>query len=956
MAILYIILGLFFIISPVIAIIAFVQAGHLRRDLNQLRADFNQYKNNALKAPEDEKRRAVQAATLPTESRELQSASQAAPQLNPKAQSAPPKTLPKAPKAAMRPSVKTAPRPSVKTTAQIEKMKRARKPQTSLEEKIGSQWSVWVGGLALAIGAVFLIRFSIESGIFSPALRLVLAAVLGLTALGGGEWLRRRDDLLAAKDDPKARHAFNQAYIPGVLTAVGVFTWLGVIYAAHSIYGFIGPAAAFGLLGLISLMGLALGLLHGPKMAALGLLAALATPLLVDSAAASFPALYTYLLLVGGAALTLASKRRWSELSVLTLFGLLLWTFLSQGAFQTQAASIMWIIFAGMSYGASLWIVVRQERVMTPKANALKTDALKTDTLKTDIWSCFDIAKFDRRLSAVWTAALALISMVNYGLASAPNLALTASLSLAVLFIAVGAWQRRFNWHIIIGAALASVFAVWGELNLNMALIIAGLTAVLIWGLGLRESRQSRSHIAPQFPPHYWAIISALAPIILWTTITMERGWMSFVKTPWFDLNALGYVEAIGFTIITLVLGGTAEYLWRRGDAQNSKAFAVNIYVAGAGIAAALGLLMCLNIDVIFYAALTAAVGGGALYYYRPVWALRPLIAGALALAALFAGLHHIQGGDVGTRLIANGLWIFLALPAALSFALAKLLSRKEEDFWSEGLKAFALSLGILFIIMQIHHSMNNGRVLASSFSLEEAALFVLTGLSFTLGRAWMERGEEQPIRKRALHKQILPMLSMGLSLAALAGFILSVVLAMNPLFNADIEIKGGLILNSLLLAFLLPAILLGALAVLSRNSRPKAYVRGLGGLGFVSFMIYMTASVRRIFSGRSISLFDRAPEGAELYAISAVWLIMGISLLVIGLKTRRQDVRILSGVIIILTVLKAFLIDMAGLEGVLRAMSFVVLGVILIIIGRVYQRLVFKDQKSGLSSGTEMA
>ena len=42
------------------------------------------------------------------------------------------------------------------------------------------------------------------------------------------------------------------------------------------------------------------------------------------------------------------------------------------------------------------------------------------------------------------------------------------------------------------------------------------------------------------------------------------------------------------------------------------------------------------------------------------------------------------------------------------------------------------------------------------------------------------------------------------------------------------------------------------------------------------------------------------------------------------------------------LTVLKVFLIDLAGLEGVLRALSFLGLGAALIGIGLVYQKLVF--------------
>jgi len=63
---------------------------------------------------------------------------------------------------------------------------------------------------------------------------------------------------------------------------------------------------------------------------------------------------------------------------------------------------------------------------------------------------------------------------------------------------------------------------------------------------------------------------------------------------------------------------------------------------------------------------------------------------------------------------------------------------------------------------------------------------------------------------------------------------------------------------------------------------------------------------------------------------------------LVAGLKFKQKDIRMASALVITLTVLKAFLIDMASLEGVLRAMSFVVLGLVLIVIGRVYQKLLF--------------
>ena len=51
-----------------------------------------------------------------------------------------------------------------------------------IETALGTRWAVWVGGLALALGGLFLIRYSIEAGIFGPGVRLTMAVLLGLVA------------------------------------------------------------------------------------------------------------------------------------------------------------------------------------------------------------------------------------------------------------------------------------------------------------------------------------------------------------------------------------------------------------------------------------------------------------------------------------------------------------------------------------------------------------------------------------------------------------------------------------------------------------------------------------------------------------------------------------------------------------------------------------------------------
>ena len=118
----------------------------------------------------------------------------------------------------------------------------ARPARPTIETALGTRWAVWVGGLALALGGIFLVRYSIEAGIFGPEVRLILAAILGVALVAAGEFIRRTGFQMPVE-------GVANAYVPGILTAAGAFTLFGTVYAAHGVYGFIGPTAAFTLLG-----------------------------------------------------------------------------------------------------------------------------------------------------------------------------------------------------------------------------------------------------------------------------------------------------------------------------------------------------------------------------------------------------------------------------------------------------------------------------------------------------------------------------------------------------------------------------------------------------------------------------------------------------------------------------------------------------------------------------------
>lgn len=149
-------------------------------------------------------------------------------------------------------------------------------PEPGFEERIGTRWVVWIGGLALALGGFFMVRYSIEAGLLGPEVRTALGGLFALALLAAGEWMRRKEGISNIQALPIAN-------IPAILTAAGTAVAFATVYAAYALYGFLAPASAFILLRLVALGTLAAALLHGPALAGLGVAAGFVTPLLVSS-------------------------------------------------------------------------------------------------------------------------------------------------------------------------------------------------------------------------------------------------------------------------------------------------------------------------------------------------------------------------------------------------------------------------------------------------------------------------------------------------------------------------------------------------------------------------------------------------------------------------------------------------------------------------------------------------
>jgi hypothetical protein len=83
--------------------------------------------------------------------------------------------------------------------------------------------------------------------------------------------------------------------------------------------------------------------------------------------------------------------------------------------------------------------------------------------------------------------------------------------------------------------------------------------------------------------------------------------------------------------------------------------------------------------------------------------------------------------------------------------------------------------------------------------------------------------------------------------------------------------------------------------------------------------------------------------ENAKKVALSMMWLVYSISALSIGIAKKAMWVRRFAIALLTVTIFKIFIVDTSGLSDVYRFISFMTLGVILLVVGYSYYR--FKDQ-----------
>ncbi len=785
------------------------------------------------------------------------------------------------------------------------------------EKAFGTRWTVWLGGIAIALGAIFLVQYSIQSGYFGPTVRILLSAILSCVLLATGEFMRRQPHIAPLPQDRAAQ-------VPPILTAAGLVAAYATTYAAYALYDMIGPASAFLLLGLLSVAAMLLAGLHASYVGAIGLIGSVLTPALVQSENPKPEILFLYLSFVLGTSMATSDIRGWRWLDAATLAASIVWPLLwISGPWQAGDELAIGLHLLAL-YGLRLFLNLGEDR---QSAEAAAQSRLSAGTLT--------------GAHALLTGffALALLDVGNYSPASLAILAIYATGTIAA------AWARdKFISAVAISAPVTVVsialwaipFSTWmGESDFwfthfltlplppdaTLNFLSASALAAALYALA------GYARLVFGRPHRTWSFVSAFAPLALFvfayarvTSFTQDVPWAAFAL------------------YLAVMYGAVTRQMGLRLSEDGYETATASYAAATLGFLAATFAIVLRN-EWLTVALALLIPGLAWVQIYLPLRMLERLavaLTAAVVVRLIFnpALLHY----DIGQTIIFNSLLYSYGAPAAFVAWGAWLYRRLARDEIADALEAAAILLAMVLCNLEINHAFAHGHAFTlAKYDLAQHGAHLIVWLTASV--LLYMRNMTQPrahyrVGATILRNHSLVVLALGLTI-------------LSPLID-DAPITEPLLIDRMFLAYLLPAIVAALYAVLAGREDRRSIALTMAGAALLAGFAYYSLEVRRFFHAGSIALASVPGSEAESYAFSAAWVVLGGGLLAAAFVTRSQLLRLSSLAVIMLVVGKVFIFDMAGLTGVLRAASFLGLGGALIGIGLFYQKVVFRDPSAG--------
>ncbi|MBN8432317.1 DUF2339 domain-containing protein [Microbulbifer salipaludis] len=760
--------------------------------------------------------------------------------------------------------------------------------RTQFWVRVQENWMVWLGGACVALAGVFLARYGIEQGLLGPRVRVAAGLLTALALYVAAEVLRRKTG---------GSHPTFAALAGG-----GAITAFAAILSALHLYDLMAPGLAFGLLAVVALVTLWLARLHGPVLAVIGMLGAYGVPALVSSGSGNVLGAMLYALIISVSVLLLLRHvyRNWLWLGVLA--GALAWWLISLLGHQADdwrglyLAALAYLLLAVVPGD---WLLTGEDPQSAGGPAAKITPLVLPSLLVLALAQCLSILREGFQPEAIWAwSPLALV--ILWAARRRGNLALLPWVLLVGQLVAWLATRLDFS-----GAQGVRLLPLPTEQQGGFLLYLL-LNAVLFAGFALFNYRHGLAR-------YWWASLAVMAPLL-----SLLVGYLlaeSFLPVYWWCLYAA-------------VFGGVFMYLGARGATQHwHKGMVVWLFIAAHF---AYSLAACLWLQ---QASLTLAL---ALQAVSLAWVIRRFAVPALGWLLKAVLLLVVVRLTLNPWLLSYAddthwsLWTYGGA-ALCAWLAARILARAAERGvyqstadWSE---VAAWHLLVLALWAESRYWLYDGNAFAAHYSFTEAVinLWLFTGLGLVY------------YRKSLIADRLARWYDGYGRLLMLAGLvnygkILFATATSDPWVWRDIDPRP--LVNMLLPAFGGAALL--ALLV-SRFYLPGA--RRLAGLvAAVAAFVWVSLEVRHLWQG-DIRLDTPAHTG-ELYTYSAVWLALAVTGILLGSWKRWRSCYQGGMAVLALVIVKLFLVDMSGLEGLLRVASFMGMGLALLGIAYLHQRL----------------
>ncbi len=755
-----------------------------------------------------------------------------------------------------------------------------------------TNWVIWLAGLSLALGGLFIVQYGLERGFLGPKSRVISALGFGAALLGVAEYLRRKPNIGME----------GWFTVPVALAAGGIASLYGAVVSAHTLYDLTSQLVGFASMVAVSFLAISAGLIYGPVLAVIGILGAFISPVIV-STGSEHPIMYLYFLSVLVAALCVERMRRWIWLSTLAAIFTLIAGLGMNDTIHNQpylALYIIAMIGAVTTIPAfGIWPKWNHSEMINEKS--LSNIAIHYPTILTvltAVGGTIVLTLVSDNSLILWQASLlAFLGLSTWAIFwcnRAQNLdQLAIIFTSGLLFIATsGNPLMHYRYRDVIDLAT----------QLNMLHTILALSAIMFMIASFwRTTRSVR--------PLFWVTCGAAAPVLTY--------FLSYAY--WHDIAPISdRVWTFTAMLLATFLAGSALLMLRSRIAQ--RVTASDLYFAGMLIATSFAAYLTIEID-----------------YLAHIAALLSLAALALVIRFKYRWTGYL-------------IWAFVAASTSLVvFDLFPSYSLQEPVLWVIAIFGVVAGLLAAGYMMAKRANLPNRMVLFETAILLTLALLICALIArVASGGHWqfeymaiglyatvwtMMAGVQ--FRRMVIDDRLTVVRKyLGYGYASLALGALAIAIIISPLIENNI--RGIFPVDTVMAAYALPAFVaygqyyFKLLPVFITEKIANSFTALMAG--FITVL-----EVRRFWHGPNIRLY-KGTEVGELYTYTVILLAAAVITVMLAITRKNPSLRRIGLGLTALTAAKVFLWDTADMQGLTRATIFIILGLTLAGVGWLLQ------------------